>query len=38
LLLRMDDSMADLSDLITRDYLSHATASRQLATFKTEGV
>jgi hypothetical protein len=28
--------MADLSDLITRDYLSHAAASRQLATFRSE--
>jgi uncharacterized alpha-E superfamily protein len=38
LLLRMEQAMADLSDLITRDYLSHAAASRQLASFKTESL
>jgi len=38
LLVRIDENMASLSDLITRDYLSHAKATRQLAAFRSEGI
>ncbi len=37
LLVKLETDMGKLSDLITRDYLSHAQSSRQLATFSREG-
>ena len=36
LLTRVDEDMAALSDIVTRQFLSHAQASRQLATFRNE--
>lgn len=38
LLTRVDDDMAGLSDIITRQFLSHAQTSRQLAATKTENI
>ncbi|MEI6231744.1 MAG: circularly permuted type 2 ATP-grasp protein [Planctomycetota bacterium] len=37
LLTRVDEDMAALSDIVTRQFLSHAQASRQLASFNMEG-
>jgi uncharacterized circularly permuted ATP-grasp superfamily protein/uncharacterized alpha-E superfamily protein len=36
LLTRIDDDMGALSDIVTRQYLSHAQTSRQLASFRPE--
>ncbi len=36
LLSRVDDDMSALSDIITRQFLSHAQTSRQLASFKSD--
>ena len=36
LLTRVDEDMASLSDIVTRQFLSHAQASRQLASFTME--
>ena len=36
LLTRVDEDMAALSDIVTRQFLSHAQATRQMATFRNE--